>query len=572
LLIVSRSLKSFPAIRLVFWLGGILLAAFEAWAFRYRTTADSISYLDMSDGVMRGGDWRRLINGVWSPLYPLLLGLFRRAFGISPANEIVAAHLLNALFFVAAFFCFEFFLSRLRRLMHASREGSSPSSSAMMPEWAFVVVAYSLFVWGAVFMISLDRMRPDMLMSCFLYLAVGVLLGMTGRPARWSKYIALGAVLGLGYLAKVPILPIAVMILGISLFVVDNWRPAAKMAVAAFSIVLAIGSLYFVPLSRAHGKLTFGESGAYNYLVNVDRAGPGFGWYLENAGAGSGSPAHPPAQIFSSPRAYAFGYGSLVTHPLRFDPSEWMQGLRPRIAVKRQAGEAYVNFLYLCRYFVPLSGVIAGILLIAALGPRTRVRDRFRHAWPVLFIGIAGCAMYIPVHLEGRYVGAFLVLFFCALLGCFPDLPRKATPRMTAVALALILAMLLLRPAAKLYSESADLRHQGNEDALAADELHRLGVEAGDHVGRVSSRLNDLAVERLSRTEVVAEIDFTQAKHFWTAPVETQHQALQALASRGAKVVIATQPQLKDDNRPDWKRLAGTQYWAWFPSGPAGVQ
>jgi hypothetical protein len=336
--------------------------------------------------------------------------------------------------------------------------------------------------------------------------------------------------------------------------------------------MLAIGALYFVPLSRAHGKLTFGESGAYNYLVNVDRAGPGLGWYLENPGEGSGSPVHRPEKIFSSPRAYAFSYPSLVTHPLRFDPSEWMHGLRPRVAFKRQVGEAYANIVYLCRYFVPLSGVIAGILLIAVLGPRTRVRERFRDAWPVLLIGIAGCAMYIPVHLEGRYVGAFLVLFFCALLSCFTELPAKATPRMTAVAVALILTMLLLRPAAQLYSESITLRHQGNEDALAADELHRLGIRDGDHVGRVSSRLNDLGVERLSRTEVVAEIDFTQAKRFWAAPVETQHRALHALASRGAKVVIATQPQLKDDNRPDWKRLAATQYWVWIPSDSASVQ
>jgi len=341
------------------------------------------------------------------------------------------------------------------------------------------------------------------------------------------------------------------------------------MAAAAFSIMAIVGALYFVPLSRAQGKPTFGESGAYNYLVNVDRAGPGLGWYLESPGKGSGRPLRPPKQVFSSPGAYAFTHKSFVTHPLRFDPSEWMQGMRPRFNLRRQVGEAYSNFLYLCRYFVALSGMIAGILLVAVFGPKTGVRERFRHTWPVLLIGIAGCAMYIPVHLEGRYIGAFLVLFFCALLSCFPYLPRKASRGMTALSVGVIVALLLLRPGVRLYSQSMALGHQRNEDALAAAELHRLGIEAGDHVGRVSPRVNDLAIERIARVEVVAEVDFTQTKSFWTAPIERQHQALQALASGGAKAVIATQPELSDANKADWTQLAATRYWVWFPSGSA---
>ena len=59
-----------PAVRAAFWVLGVVLAGVQAWAFRYYVSADAISYLDMSDGVMPGGSWHRLINGVWSPLYP----------------------------------------------------------------------------------------------------------------------------------------------------------------------------------------------------------------------------------------------------------------------------------------------------------------------------------------------------------------------------------------------------------------------------------------------------------------------------------------------------------------------
>src|SRR5713101_7048489 len=101
---------STAAIRFAFWTVGILLAAAQAWVYRFSVTADSISYLDMSDGVLPGGDWHRLINGVWSPLYPFLIGLARRIFQIYPANEIVDVHLLNIVFFIFAWACFEFFL------------------------------------------------------------------------------------------------------------------------------------------------------------------------------------------------------------------------------------------------------------------------------------------------------------------------------------------------------------------------------------------------------------------------------------------------------------------------------
>src|SRR5512141_1528559 len=80
-------------LRATFWIFGTLLVSAQAWINRYQVAADSISYFDMSDGVLRGGDWHRLINGMYSGLYPVLLGTFRRLFNISPGNEIAARHL-----------------------------------------------------------------------------------------------------------------------------------------------------------------------------------------------------------------------------------------------------------------------------------------------------------------------------------------------------------------------------------------------------------------------------------------------------------------------------------------------
>jgi len=278
----------------------------------------------MSDGVLPGSDWHRLINGVWSPLYPAILGVFRRVFNISPQHEIVAGHLLNIVFFLFAFACFEFFLRRaIQKLVTRENAAAQAGSLAYLPVSLYVSLAYSLFLWGSIAQISLSNLRADMLMSGFVYLAIGILLGMQASPARWNAYIALGLVLGVGVLAKEPLLPLGILIFGVTIFLVDNWRPFFSSA-----------SLYFVPLSMARGHCTLGESGKFNYLTNVNRAQPL--WYLQTPGDGIGQFLHPPEKIFSSPPAYAFPVAPLVTHPLRFDPSIWVVGAKPRFLLKDQ--------------------------------------------------------------------------------------------------------------------------------------------------------------------------------------------------------------------------------------------
>ncbi len=214
---------SVTSLRAGFWIAGILLAIAQAWISRYQVSADSISYLDMSDGVLPGSDWHRLINGIWSPLYPAILGVFRRVFNISPQHEIVAGHLLNIVFFLFALACFEFFLRRaIQKLVTRENTAAQAGPLAYLPVSLYVSLAYSLFLWGSIAQISLSNLRADMLMSGFVYLAIGILLGMQGSPARWNAYIALGLVLGVGVLAKEPLLPLGILILGITIFLVDN--------------------------------------------------------------------------------------------------------------------------------------------------------------------------------------------------------------------------------------------------------------------------------------------------------------------------------------------------------------
>ena len=555
---------SLNGLRAAFWGVGILLAVGQAWISRYQVSADSISYLDMSDGVLPGSDWHRLINGVWSPLYPAILGVFRRVFNISPQHEIVAGHLLNIVFFLFAFACFEFFLRRAIQKVVTRENTAAPSGPlAYLPVSLYVSLAYSLFLWGSIAQISLSNLRADMLMSGFVYLAIGILLGMQGSPARWNAYIALGLVLGVGVLAKEPLLPLGVLIFAISLFAVDNWRPAVKMAAVSLAIFFSIASLYFVPLSMARGHFTLGESGKFNYLTNVNRAQPL--WYLQTPGHGTGQFLHPPEKIFSSPPAYAFPVASLVTHPLRFDPSIWVIGAKPRFLLKDQILALKPTLRKIAQLLLELVPVIFVACVLAIVNwKRTVLLPALKKSLPIWLIGLAGCALYLPVHVEPRYVGAFLALFWIGLLFSFRIpfwLNRKATVAATAVVIAFIVLPFSVQSGLRYFRE----RRAPNADAQAAAQLANLGIRPGDKVARISPTVVDLGIERIARVQIAAEVDNSRTSDFWAAPSSTQNSLLDLFASRGIKAVIATFQTPVPANMNGWIHLGATQYWVWLP-------
>jgi hypothetical protein len=555
---------SASAVRITFWTIGILLASAQAWIFRYEVSADSISYLDMSDGVLPGSSWHRLINGVYSTLYPFLLGLYRRIFHISPGNEVAAGHLLNVIFFIFAFACFEFFLVGTVRELEAQERSSSGEIRTVisLPKWAFLSVAYSVFLWAAIDQITVGVLRADMLMSGFLYLAVGLLVRMHRRPASWRGYLALGAVLGVGILAKEAMLPVGILIIATTFFAVENWRPALKMAAGSVALMLLIGCLYFVPLSLQLGHFTLGEAGRFVYVVNVDEASPH--WYLQTPGSARGSFVHPPEKIFSDPPAYAFALPASVTHPLRFDPSYWIAGVRPHFVLGREVTAIKSNLRVLKGLFSNLRVILAAIFVLAFLcSSKKVVLAALAKAWPVSFIGLAGCLMYVAIFVDPRYVAAFLAVFCIGMLVGFP-LPLDSGRKIAQLIVIATIAMLLYPVAHHIYSGRA---RRFNVSLQAAQALEGLGIRAGDPVARISPSVSDYTVERILRVQIVAEVDREHIADFWSASFATQQSLLSAFAARGVKAVIATSPILNGENQAEWSRLGSTQYWVWRPAG-----
>jgi len=151
--------------------------------------------------------------------------------------------------------------------------------------------------------------------------------------------------------------------------------------------------------------------------------------------------------------------------------------------------------------------------------------------WPIWVIGLAGCAMYVPVHIESRYVAEFLALFLFGVLITFKT-PQNVGRGLVVACATVIVAFLLLPLAARTCLRYLEYARLPNADAQAAAELAHLGVSPGDKVARVRPKVIDLGIERIARTEVVAEVDFEHAQKFWSAPLNTQREILNLFASR----------------------------------------
>jgi hypothetical protein len=453
---------------------------------------------------------------------------------------------------------FEVLLSQLLSAAQASTESLQP-----LAEWAYLALGYSLFIWASISAISLKALRPDMLMSAFIYFAAAWLVYMKGRPARWNSYLLLGVLLGLGYLAKAPLLPLGILILILAVLIVKSCQAAVKMALTSLALLLLIGSAYFVPLSLSRGRLTLGESGTFNYLLYVDGIGPG--WYMQDVGVARGAFLHVPQRLSSRPPAYAFPRASRVTHPLRFDPSEWVAGVYPRFSFAGQFRALRSNATQIAHLLRQLAGVLACLLVVSCFSwGRASLFSVLVSNWPIWLLGMSGCLMYTLVHVEPRYVGEFFVLVFIGFV-CRLRIPLTLNKRYVVLSV-IAIAGSILGPI--LWTTSiAYVRSRGlsNTDGQAAVELADLGVRSEDRVARIGRQPTDLALERIVRAEIVAEVDFRYAQAFWTMPPEGQQRLLQMLVAHGAKAVIATSPPPDRASSLGWKRLGVTRFWAWLP-------
>lgn len=554
-------------LRIGFWILAVLLGAIHAYANRHAMNPDGIAFLDMAEATLRR-DWHVAINSYWSPLYAWILAAALFFLKPSPYWEFATAHLVNFFIYIFALAGFDFLLQELILTHRQKGEKLEQQGFAVMPEWGWILLGYLLFLWFSLTEVTLQLLFPDMLLTAFVYLAAGLLLRIQREPDKWVHFPLLGLVLGTGYLAKAPLFPLAFVFFLIAALRIDNFKkavPRIAMGLAGFFLV-AVPFIYVI--SKHTGRLTFGDAGRLHYAWLVN----GVSQYIDWGGKDTtyGIPKHPVNKILEKPAVLEFGsFNTGGTFPPGYKTAFWYEGVTPRFQLKGQLRTILEAIkLYYYYFFTIQIVLVVGFFVLLYAGHRRKhyLKD-LNPYWVLVFPAVAAFLMYALVRPQFRYLGSFCLIFWLGIFAAF-RLPNheggKNLFRAVLMGMAAVLCITLVFSSDRETITSLRDLLRGEDRAAhlqwqIADHLRRLGIQPEDKVASIGYS-SAAYWAKIGRVQIVSEIDKRSQYDFWAADSQTKDKALQALASTGAKAVVAA-------DVPDyfstkgWQRIGKTDYY-----------
>lgn len=531
--------------RIVFWVIAVLSAFLNAWRSRFVIWPDGLSYLDMGDAYFRR-DWKMAINGVWSPLYSWLIVLPRHLFRVPIYWESTTVHLVNFVIFVLVLCSFEFFLNALILLRVPS---DTDHATMRLPGWSLRALGYALFLLSSVKWLTLEATTPDFCVEGIVFLIAGNIIQIRAGDRKWLRFAALGLLLGIGYLAKAVLFPLAFVFLAASFFSSGASRRAVGGVLLACAVFLLVGLPLIAALSKAKGHLTYSDSGWFNYLWCVDIPAP----FDDPFASGSpsspgarrynqrfGTPTHPITQLLAEPPLYEFSESIGGTYPFWYNPAYWYEGMVPRFLLRRQfevlRSNLYISFdsVISVQY-----DIVAGFLALCLLVPSRKLFGRCllqqAHLWVPATVPLLA---YAFVQVQRRYFPGFLLVIWASLFSGLV-LPRSQTSK--KLVWCITLALLTTVSARVLRTAVSDVTHilRDRTDPFrnVADALRRMGVEPGDRVACIGHP-SDAYWARLAGVTIVAEIPSASAETFWAAGPEIKSRVYETFTKTGARAIV----------------------------------
>jgi len=562
----------------------LLLGAFEGVFGRVRYSGDAINYLNIVRAI-HAGDWKLALNSYWGLGYPLLISIVTPLFPSSPTGEWVAIHVVNLAVFAATFFTFYWLALTAVRSLTLKRVIAGTISERLL-----LIGAFCIFLSIELSMDNVSRVGPDMLISCLVFAVAALLIKLKDNPTFGSA-LALGILLGTGYIVKAIFLPLGLVVACIALLLLWKKRPRFRYLALLAVPAAALAILYIAGLSWAAGHKTYGEAGPLNYAWNVNKLEPGAMW--QGIPPGYGTPVHPTKLVSLSPHIYLFDGPFPVTFGPFFNPPYYYQGYRHFFSLKRQihqlAGNVF-RFLRILRFqFVIYALVLGWLIRRSNRGSGLKIASHF---WPLFLISLAGTSMYLLVMVEARYVASFLAMVLLVLLLIVIAQEALADPQPTFRRLPTMLSyLLLLACGTTLIANQNDgdrdvLGHALRHEVFLNDGqwktgiyLRQTGLHPGDKVAVMADLVNasrstwaymdDLQIVgilggRLFETET-ADYDT-----FWHSSPEVQRQLLENFHSTGARVVVALSKP-SDVQAEGWESVPGTGFWVYRFSRPGTV-
>jgi len=573
--LIGKNLET--RVRRSLWALCVALGFLQAWASRMTINSDTVSFLDIGHSIWHG-NWSPVVNGLWNPLYSVILGVVIGLFHPSLYWEYPLVHLVLFVIFLFALWSYDFLLHQLILL----RQDVEPSREFSVPVWVWLSIGYVLFLWSSLRLIEVSETNPDMLVGAFFYLACGLIVKIRRRSAGWSEYLALGVTLGLGYLAKSIMFPVALCCFAV-VFVIGGQQ--RRRLLASIAVFLAISGPYITALSVAKGRITFGDSGRWNYAVLVNNL-PKAHWQGEEGDIpGSGQPLHPTRKIFEQPATFEFGTPIIGTYPAWTDPTYWYEGVKIPYTLRRLASTGLKLLKLESLFLFDLHGSLIACIFVLfyTSGRRWSVLKDLSTYWFLILPCMATLGMYALIHIEPRYLGPFLVVLLLSIFfaACLP--PSNESRRVFAAVAVLLLVMFFEPIEAPSLNVSGFVRDvlgrshpDPNSPAEVAKRMYGMGLKPGDHIASLQHSYYGMSTwAHLAGVQIVAEVFYwpddprTTANDFWSADSATQDRVIHALAGAGARFVVSQLPPHLP-SAPGWHRVGNSQYYAYavHPADP----
>ena len=563
--------KRYNITRLVCWGLCVVLALLDAWAGRQYTDPDGISYLDMSDALLKH-NWHLLINPHWSPLYPFLVGIATWLIHPSAFWELPVVHLVNFGIFLGALASFEFLMREVLQVLRGAVGQQDLPRTYPASAWRWQLLGYCLFASSTFVLISgVRRVNPDLCVAAFVYLDAGLLLRLRTGANKSRTCLLLGLTLGLGYLAKAILFPMAFVFMAVAWFVIGEWRRAVLPLAITLLVFSAIAAPPAALISRMVGRLSFSESGMLNVAWQINDQ-PMLPFYLDSA-----PPAlkHPMEILYKHPNIFSFAGPAPSTYSPWHDPWYWNAGADTAFSLPNQVRAIGRNLaaLFADWYMAPIWALIGGCIVLFFMSRKAPRRlQSVTSSWPLLIPAIAAISFYVLVLIQPRYIAPFLVLLF---LGIFPYIlvqksshPSKSSAVATSIIATAIFGFSALLVVSHLIRPMPSLRGNGGEHYRAAEFLNGNRVLPGQSVGLIGSGWDVMIWARLARVQIVAQIPPGDANLFWQASApRVKMRVYDAFAGAGAKAVITAEIP-PSSGFGDWQQVGDTHYYVHFLTPP----
>lgn len=536
---------------------------------------DGVCYLDISDAYLRG-DWRNALNGYWSPLYSWILGFFLALLRPTLKWEFPVVHLADFLIYLISLGAFEFCLNGVIRAYQQRASGPPGHPAFLLPEWALRIWGYVLFIWTSLQLIQMKTVTPDMAVAAWTYLAVGIVLRVQLGDLRRGLFVALGTVLGLGFLTKAIMLPLSLVIFLAAFSTVPSRRTALLRLVEALFCFTLVVAPFVAALSLSQGRLTLGDSPRLNY-----------GWNAGTLVFSAETPRYAgwirAKKISESPLAYGSEINRGGTFPEFYDPASVLQEAAVRFDGKRQWRTFLKNMRFYRRLFVKdqWGPLILCPILLFWLGVKKggflidMASQRILIASSVALLGI-----YSLVVVETRYIGAAVLLLllalFCSVAAGQPvgHWRKPLTGALLAFSLWTIGPM-ILKSADNVRFLWRDMICP--EDSPTRVNLHaaeafiRLGIHPGDKVALIGNPPVPAFWARLARVQITAYVKPDQRDGYWAADKAAQTHLHSLLAGCGMKALVLADVPPGVTLPRSWARLGNTHWQVTLLPGTGGL-